>query len=469
MSPTLATLFYGGVILALFALDREPNGRVSKALWIAVAWLFLSGSRPASQWLVIFGFPGAAVQGDSADYYLDGSPVDRNVLFCLLAIGIAVLLSRRKQVGSLLRENRLILLFFLYCGLSIFWSDYTFVAFKRWVKSLGDLALVLIVLSEADPPAALRRIFARTTFVLVPLSILFIKYYPDLGREYNRWTWLPAYSGVTQTKNELGMLCLIFGLGSVWRLICLCQSHAEKHKVRRMLPHVIVVAMVFWLFWMANSMTSLACFVMASGVMVAVSFRTISRRALVVHGLTAAVISLSFYALFVNTDSGLVESLGRDPTLTGRTGIWKAVLSVSGSPLVGTGFESFWLGTRLHRVWDLTMQGLQEAHNGYLEVYLNLGWIGVMLVCSLIVGGYRNIILALRRGDALANLRLAFFLVAVIYNFTEAGFRETTLTWLCFLLATFAIPRTTYGGGGARAKSLFELGAVETPRNEVLA
>jgi len=151
------------------------------------------------------------------------------------------------------------------------------------------------------------------------------------------------------------------------------------------------------------------------------------------------VIGIAFYALFLS--SGMVESLGRDPTLTGRTVIWDVVLSVRGNALVGTGFESFWMGRRLHRVWELTMTGLQEAHNGYLELYLNLGWIGVILLAGLIINGYRNVIAAFRRDPALANLNLAFFVVAIIYNFTEAGFRETTLVWIFFLLATFAVPR----------------------------
>ena len=154
-------------------------------------------------------------------------------------------------------------------------------------------------------------------------------------------------------------------------------------------------------------MTSLACFILAAAVMVTTSFGVIARRRAIVHMLVAGVICVAFYALFLS--SGMVESLGRDPTLTGRTVIWDVVLSVRGNALVGTGFESFWLGKRLHRVWELTMPGLQEAHNGYLELYLNLGWIGVILLGAvLIVTGYRNVIAAFTRGPATANRNLAF-------------------------------------------------------------
>jgi len=37
--------------------------------------------------------------------------------------------------------------------------------------------------------------------------------------------------------------------------------------------------------------------------------------------------------------------------------------------LVGTGYESFWLGPRLQRIWLAGWRGLNAAHNGYLEVF----------------------------------------------------------------------------------------------------
>jgi O-antigen ligase len=88
------------------------------------------------------------------------------------------------------------------------------------------------------------------------------------------------------------------------------------------------------------------------------------------------------------------------------------------------------------------MDGLQEAHNGYLEVYLNLGFIGAGLIIGMILVGYRHVIAALRQDPRIGSLRLAYFVVAIIFSLSEAGFRETTLTWFFFLLAITAIPET---------------------------
>jgi O-antigen ligase len=106
--------------------------------------------------------------------------------------------------------------------------------------------------------------------------------------------------------------------------------------------------------------------------------------------------------------------------------------------LIGTGFESFWLGDRMQTIWSIWWWHPNEAHNGYIEVLLNLGWIGIALLALLLITGYRNIISALRRNVPIASLELAYFLIAVIYSFTEAGFRMLAITWIFLLLAIAA-------------------------------
>jgi len=437
MTPAVARAAYVAGIFGLFVLNQDRLKRTSKALWIPVAWLLINGSRPVSMWL------GMAPQAQVPDQYLDGSPIDRLVFSLLLAAGLIVLIGRRRQVGTFLKENWPILLFFGYCLISVLWSDYSFVAFKRWSKAVGDFVMVLIVLTDSEPETAFKRFLARCSFILVPISVLLIKYYPNLGVQYNVWTWTREFDGVTTTKNMLGMVCLICGLASVWRFLVAYKNQEDTRTVRRLIAHGVVIAMVLWLFWKSNSVTSICCFAMAGGLIVMTSLHRFTRRPAVVHLLIAGMIFGSFFVLFLNPAGGVLEDLGRNPTLTGRTDIWKVVLSSAGNPMLGTGFESFWLGDRLQKMWSAPggfMKGIQEAHNGYLEVYLNLGWIGVALLALLLVAGYRNVLAVFRRDRDSGTIRLAFFLTAVVYSFTEAGFRMMSPTWIAFLLATTYAP-----------------------------
>lgn len=441
MPPQIGALIIGIGILGLFWLDRDPGARTSKALWIPTVWLLINGSRPVSQWLEAAGWnTGPPI--NSTDLYLDGSPIDRNVFAVLLFAALVVLVSRRHVVGSLLHENGLILLFFSYCAISILWSDYPFVTFKHWTKGMGDLAMVLVVLTDPDPKLAFKRLLTRAGFLLVPLSVLLIKYYPELGQGYNHWTWIQEYVGVSTTKNMLGMICLICGIASVWRFEAVWRDRGGLHRTQRLIAHGALLAMVLWLFSLAHSMTSLSCFLMATSLIVTTSLPVLRRKPSAVHILVAATVGVAFFALFMDPGGGLVESLGKDPTLTGRTQIWNLVLGLHANPLVGTGYESFWLGDRLQQVWNV-YPGIQEAHDGYLEMYLNLGFIGLALLLVIIAAGYHKAITRFYHDANWGKLSLAYFVIAVIYSFTEAGFRMLCPIWIVFLLVTVATPLVT--------------------------
>jgi exopolysaccharide production protein ExoQ len=433
---TVATVVYLVGIVGLFWLIADRNKRNSKALWLSLAWLMISASRPLSFWL------GIQV-GNSVDLSLEGSPFDRNIYLLLQAAGLIVLVQRRTIVLKFLRLNAPILLYAFYCALSICWSDYPGVAFKRWIKLLGDLTMVLIVLTETDRLSAIKRILVRVGFVLVPLSVLLIKYYPELGRSYSPYEGIQFVSGVAAGKNMLGMTCLVYGLGVWWLFIAAYRDRARRMRTRQLVAYGTVLAMVVWLFRMANSMTSLTCFIMGGCLLAAVSFVRTARKPAVVHLMVAAAVVLPFSVLFLHIgSSAALEKMGRNPTLTGRTEIWAGLLHFAVNPLLGTGFESFWVGERLRRIWAAgeLLFGINEAHNGYLEVYLSLGWIGVALLALLIVTGYRNVMVALRRDPDEGRLKLAFFVVAIIYSYTEAGFRIMGPIWTAFLLAITAVP-----------------------------
>jgi O-antigen ligase len=300
--------------------------------------------------------------------------------------------------------------------------------------------MLMVVLTDPHPNLAIKRLFARLAFLLLPLSVLFIECYPELGSAYNPDDMVMMYFGVTTFKNLLGMISMVFGLSSLWSFIGAYEHRDLVHRTRHLAAHGLMVATALWLIVKADSMTSLSCFALAGSVMVLSTQRWIIRWRGSVHFIACGAVALPLFALFINTVGTLVHSLGRNSTLTGRTSIWRAVLSMHTNPLVGTGFESFWLGNRLQAVWNMSVKGIQEAHNGYIELYLNLGWVGICLLGWLIISGYRNAIASLRRDPSDGRLRLAYLCAALIFSMTEAGFRMLSPIWFVFLLAIPGIP-----------------------------
>src|ERR1039458_4988063 len=152
MTQLIGTLVCIAVMAWLFALDRDAREPASKALWIPTVWLLIIGSRAVSTWLHLS--PAVSL----AQQYTEGSPLDAAVYGILIGGGALVLNFRSRQVKRCLQKNLPLLLFFVYCALSIAWSDYSFIALKRWSKSIGGLGNNLGVLTDPYPLAAVKRL-----------------------------------------------------------------------------------------------------------------------------------------------------------------------------------------------------------------------------------------------------------------------------------------------------------------------
>jgi O-antigen ligase len=113
------------------------------------------------------------------------------------------------------------------------------------------------------------------------------------------------------------------------------------------------------------------------------------------------------------------------------------------NPIGGAGFESFWLGPRVERIFALVggPQMTNEAHNGYIEVYLNLGLLGLLLIALILGQGYRTAVRAFRRDSVFGALLVAYVVTAVTYNISEACFRMLGIEWFVLLLSIVTASR----------------------------
>ena len=112
--------------------------------------------------------------------------------------------------------------------------------------------MVLVVVTDARPAIAFRRLYSRVGFVLLPLSLLFIKYYPKLATMYDPWGGREN-TGVTTDKNMLGVLVFVIGLGALWQVLSLLRDKEQPHFRRRLLAHGTLLAFAIDLLFTAHS------------------------------------------------------------------------------------------------------------------------------------------------------------------------------------------------------------------------
>src|SRR3984885_2610544 len=226
MNPLIATLICACGIAGLFYFDRDKTARTSRALWLPVIYVWIIGSRSVATWL--------NVQSGDTDVQLQGSPLDAAIFGMLLIATIGVLIHRKNKTGILLTANWPILIYFLYCFISVAWSYHPDVSLKRWIKAISDLAMGMIVVTDGQPIVAFKRLISRVGFILLPASVLVIKYYPVFGRVYNPQGGV-EYTGVTSNKNILGVVLLVIGLGTLWHIITLVRAKGRADRRRHLI------------------------------------------------------------------------------------------------------------------------------------------------------------------------------------------------------------------------------------------
>ncbi len=436
MASSLA--FWIGALAIVWLMRRDIRRRpaFNRGLWLVVLWVIMVSSRSVSMW---FNYGGYSMEAESYD---SGNPIERATYFLFVAIGTIILYRRRVPLGEVIRANPWVFVFFGFWLLSTFWADEPFISFKRWFKDVGNVVMVLLVLSEARPTDAVKAVFIRASYVLLIMSVIFIRYIPELGRTYHSWSGAMMYTGVATHKNTLGVLALVSALFLLWDILDRW-SVRERGRWQTLCVDGSLFLTACWLLFTSHSATSRFCFVVGASLMLLLRLRSIQARlpvfvrfAVVLAGLFV-VLDLAFDVRATITKS-LLEALDRDPTLTGRTDAWAILLKELDNPLVGAGFNSFWTGERMRRIWE--DYAIIQAHNGYVETYLNGGILGVTLLAALLLASGLRIKGALYRGRPFASIQFLIWLTIILHNFSEASYSKLCLLWFVGLLVMTELP-----------------------------
>ncbi|ACH38097.1 exopolysaccharide biosynthesis protein [Citrifermentans bemidjiense Bem] len=431
MLGMLALLACFALVTWLFVRDQRVRPMPSPESWLPFAWFVIVGTRPLSAWFSV-------QEEDSADAFLEGSPLDRYSLMALILIACVVLLRKRPQWFGVLRSNFWFMAFIAYCAVSVVWSDYPFVSFKRWVRELGNVVMVLVILTQDDAGKTTRALLARFAYLVIPLSAVLILYFPALGTYYSDLEGI-SYCGVATYKNMLGSIMFISGVYLAWELLYV--PDGKDTKVSDLAPLAALWGMAVWLLVISSSSTALICLAMGSAVLLLMKLTLAQRqvRHLGTYTLLGALLLLGLFSL-QGTLEIMTGAVGRDLTFTGRTELWGDVLREPINPLLGTGYQSFWLGARADDLWERYLFHPRQSHNGYLETYLNGGLLGLLLLLALIASIGKRLKTGLLAGNRFTVLLFSFWVASLFYNFTESRFVGPNLIWILLSVAALYHP-----------------------------
>jgi exopolysaccharide production protein ExoQ len=156
---------------------------------------------------------------------------------------------------------------------------------------------------------------------------------------------------------------------------------------------------------------------------------------------TALMILISGSFLLVGNIETVVGASGKDLTLSGRSDLWEIVMSkIWERPLQGYGFYGFWTSPAASQL-RATYDWASNSHNGFLELLLNLGFIGFFIFAA---GFVRFFIMALTRIVTVAKKPedywpMQMLIIIVIVNFSEARLLTPSWNWLMYVTASLSL------------------------------
>ncbi|MEJ0064147.1 MAG: O-antigen ligase [Caulobacteraceae bacterium] len=358
----------------------------------------------------------------------------RNVFFPVYAIALGMVVARPgATLMAAVRSPALMLLTLIAC-VSAVWSIDPEVTERRSV-ALVFTTLAGLVIGERFAWPRFLEVFATALGVTVVLSFLsafFIKGYGIMPYEFPG-----AWRGVWTHKNTLGYYM------SVSLVVFIATAIANPR--RRWLWIGCAVGAIV-LILLSQSKTSLVSCLIGCGCLPLIA---LARRgptgAVIAAWVTVSALFAAALALFVFPDL-LFSLVGKDATLTGRTQIWTAVMhQIVKRPITGFGYGAVWDSTSL---WGplpeiSKEQGftIHEAHNAWLAVWLELGYIGLAAWALLFISVWARAIGGLFAGAG-AYFALPVLAVFSLHSLTESvALGQNDLTWLVFsaLAVKFAV------------------------------
>ena len=344
-------------------------------------------------------------------------------------LSVACILPFIKPVWRQVQRNALIFSVLGWAVLSVIWSDMPSTSAFNALRMAINLALV-IYLFERFSANDIQRLMMLVGCVAAAGSLFLVFVLPQYGLQSRGLYALGAWEGIFGQKNLCGLEMLVLLLPAFF--VKLTGTHARALRIGYIVTALVIIVMTRSAGAWVDGILCLA-FVVLLKLAARMPGKDAAVLAVAIVGAGAA---LGIVA-FSNYDT-LMYALGKDPTMTGRTVLWSGLLHLAmRHPFCGYGYTAFWQGIVKgpSRVMALQMGwlGLAGAENGVLEMWLELGIVGVLLYFAIFLRAVKDSFYCLRRGASPAALWYVSILFYVVATNFEGGLLLAPSSLTCIL------------------------------------
>jgi exopolysaccharide production protein ExoQ len=365
--------------------------------------------------------------------YTGEGTVLTNVLWVTIYILVAWLLWKNKMHATdLLRRCPFLVSLTCLALLSAFWSD---VPAQTILRSLALIGTTLIGLYFATRFSLREQLhlLCLTFTVAAVLSYFVAIFAPSYG--IGSGDFAGDWQGIFSHKNTLGS-CMALGF-----LICFLAFRSEGPSGWRFGIGAVLCGLLVLL---SRSATSI---VVLTGVMVAfAAFHPpgLFRRRLFSWLAVWGVVLASGVSIAASQYLQILDYLGKDEGLTGRTAIWAFVWSnILERPILGFGYYAFWMGQEGPSSvwWESTGSPIFHSHDAFLDVWVQLGLVGLVLLLVVLTLSLRRALSLMRsNSNSLGSWPFMFLVLMLGLSLTEAGMMKTNnIYWVVYTATAFTL------------------------------
>lgn len=381
---------------------------------------------------------GGSIGSDEGD--LD-SALLRIMFLGIYFLSFALLAFRWQRTFTFLRTNLWILLLLGLAFVSISWSSIPDIALRKVISLIGTTMFALYLSSRYSFEQQLR-IYGWTFGIAIVFSFIFAIALPDYGiSSFDAVSG--AWRGIYSHKNGLGQN-MFAGFLTFYFL----SISGKKNKLLFRIFCLLSIVLILF----AESATSFVSVVFIFAIAQGLDLISLKSKTSVLLTLLFIIFSAFVLFLFVVNFTAFLEANNKDITLTGRIPLWESLWGfIQQKPWLGYGYGSFFSGT--HRetdlLWKIHRWNPVHAHNGYIQLLLHVGVVGLILM---IFGYVKCLFNSLFRYLMFKELRMLwvflFLLYTVTLNLTEVSFLGNQgFIWIISLVAIYSMRPTTKSVG----------------------
>lgn len=362
------------------------------------------------------------------DTPLDGNPTWKLIL-AVTYLGVAVILAADYRQSLLaIGTNWCLVGLVLFALLSCLWAYTPTLVLQRSIAVLGATLFGLALAVRLSLEEQLR-LLSGVFRIIAVLSLLCIILAPrtgiSAGEQEGYWR------GIFGHKN---------GLGQIMALSVLVEWLLPARAGAARFFNLLALALSAVLLFFSNSITAMIALVASLLFIQVYRFARQRLRIPMFAIVCVIVVVITSSVLLLATDNAAVTAaLGRTSSLTGRTEIWQLVASYAQErPILGYGFSGFWGGAAPESLALNGRLGFQVmySHNGYLDIFLTLGAVGLLISLVLLGIGIKRAFYRSERNESSIDFwPLAFVFYFAVHNVAECTILTQDLEWALFVAA----------------------------------